>query len=164
MNISINKEPIKVKNNIEYIVIDALYVDDIREKLSELEKDDIIKEIKNKVFPYTDTPFAQYIPKNNAVGIEQIKRTNNILSEDRIIPNIFSVDTGLLIFINRNKIINFVSKFSYNELINSKTEVLNTDYWKVITSDYSYEDIAVILSPGIDSGVDFEGSGTYYIV
>lgn len=164
MNISINKEPIKVKNNIEYIVIDALYVDDIRGKLSELEKDDIIKEIKNKVFPYTDTPFAQYIPKNNAVGIEQIKRTNNILSEDRIIPNIFSVDTGLLIFINRNKIINFVSKFSYNELINSKTEVLNTDYWKVITSDYSYEDIAVILSPGIDSGVDFEGSGTYYIV
>lgn len=164
MNISINKEPIKVKNNIEYIVIDALYVDDIREKLSELEKDDIIKEIKNKVFPYTDTPFAQYIPKNNAVGIEQIKRTNNILSEDRIIPNIFSVDTGLLIFINRNKIINFVSKFSYNELINSKTEVLNTDYWKVITSDYSYEDIAVILSPGIDSGIDFQGSGTYYIV
>lgn len=164
MNISINKEPIKVKNNIEYIVIDALYVDDIREKLSELEKDDIIKEIKNKVFPYTDTPFAQYIPKNNAVGIEQIKRTNNILSEDRIIPNIFSVDTGLLIFINRNKIINFVSKFSYNELINSKTEVLNTDYWKIITSDYSYEDIAVILSPGIDSGIDFQGSGTYYSV
>lgn len=163
MNISINKEPIKVKSNIEYIVIDALYIDDIREKLSELEKDDIINEIKNKVFPYTDTPFAQYIPKNNTVGIEQIKKSN-ISNEDIITPNIFSVDSGILIFINRNKIINFVSNFSYNDLINSKIEVLNINYWKVITSDYLYEDIAVILSPGIDSGVDFEGSGTYCIV
>lgn len=164
MNISINKEPIKVKNNIEYIVIDALYIDDIREKWSELEKDDIINEIRNKVFPYTDTPFAQYISKNDTIGIEQIKRHNNISNEDIITPNMFSVDSGILIFINRNKIINFVSNFSYNELINYEIGVLNINYWKVITSDYSYEDIALILSPGIGSGIDFEGSGTYCIV
>ena len=85
MNISLNKEPIKVNRNVEYIVIDALYIDDIKEKLLELRKDNIISEIKEKIFPYTDTPFAEYIPKNNEVNLNQIKKVEIISAAMRSI-------------------------------------------------------------------------------
>ena len=164
MNISLNKEPIKVNRNVEYIVIDALYIDDIKEKLLELRKDNIISEIKEKIFPYTDTPFAEYIPKNNEVNLNQIKKVEIISYEEMMSTNTFSVDSGILIFINKKNLINFISDFSYNELINSITDILNINYWKDITNNYLYEDIAMILSPGVESGVDFDGSGIYKIV
>lgn len=158
-NISLNKEPIKVESNVKYIVIDALYLNDIRDNLLESRNEHIINinDIR-KVFPYNDTPFAEYIPNNNEINLNQVKAVNcysphNTPSE----INIFSVDSGIIIFINKKKLIDFASRFSYYELINTNVDIVDINYWKNITSGYSYTDIALILSPSIDSEVEFQG-------
>ncbi len=51
-----NNEPLELSINKQYYVIDALYLTEIK---SEFLKANILpKDIRNEVFPYTDTPFA----------------------------------------------------------------------------------------------------------
>lgn len=50
---------------IKYIVIEVLFINEIRSKLAHLKRDGIFNEIRTIVFPYSDTPFAEYIPEEN---------------------------------------------------------------------------------------------------
>jgi hypothetical protein len=161
-NFSLNKEPLYLVCGVKYIVIDALYVNDIRQELSDLNVDEIFNEIRNKVFPYTDTPFVEYIPRKKTFTLNQIKRVNHnqLMSRDK---SVLSSDSGVLIFINTLIFIDFVSKCDYDELVNSETELLNIDYWRSITKSYNLHDVAITVSPGINSGIDFDGSGLFKI-
>ncbi len=161
-NISLNKEPIELECGIKYIIIDALYLNDIRQGLSCLNNNNISDEIRSKVFPYTDTPFAEYTPTTDIFTLNQIKKIDygQLESVDK---SILSTDSGVLIFINEKILIDFVSKYDYGEFVNSETELLNLDYWSSIVNNYNMQEIAVIVSPGINSGVEFDGSGSYRI-
>ena len=64
-NVSLNGEHIELSVTIKYIDIDALFIIEIRSKLAHLKRDGIFNEIRTIVFPYTDTPFAEYIPEEN---------------------------------------------------------------------------------------------------
>lgn len=159
-NVSLNGEPIELSVTIKYIVIDALYINDIRSELGHLKGDDIFNEIRNNVFPYTDTPFAEYIPEEKVFRLDQIKKVDY----DKIDVNdigVFSTDSGVVIFVNKGLFIDFVLKFDYDELVDSPTDLLNLDYWNSIIADFNLFDVAIIVSSGINTDSDFNGSGIY---
>lgn len=161
-NISLNREPVELRCGIKYIIIDALYINDVKQELSNLSSDNLINEVRIKVFPFTDTPFVEYTPKMKFFTINQIKK----VEYDQIDfskNNVLSTDSGVLIFINEIIFIDFVTKFDYGELVNSQTDLLNIFYWRSIVNNYNLLDIAIVVSPGVDFGVEFDGSGSYMI-
>lgn len=161
-NISLSKENIELKCGVKYIVMDALYINDIREVLSNLDTTKIFDEISNKVFPYTANPFAVYIPVESSFSVYQIEKVD----DDQIIDGDTSsldTDCAVLIFINEKIFLDFVPRFDYDELVDSDHELLNMPYWDNIADNYDENDLAIIVSPGIGSGADFDGSGSYRI-
>jgi hypothetical protein len=161
-NISIKQEPISLGLNKLYFVIDALYLNDIKAEIKNLDVTDLINEIKKKVFPYTDTPFALYKTLKNEFKINNIKKVENEdLIKDKTL--LFSSDTGLIIFIEVSVLNKFIELYDYDLLVNSDIEALNIDYWHKIVLGYDYESLALILSTGVNSGIEFEGSGLYQL-
>lgn len=161
-NISLNKEPIELAVGIKYIVIDALYINEIKLEYQNFISNNIFNEIRNTVFPYTDTPFAEYIAKETAFTVDKIKKVDydQANPEDK---SVFSTDSGVIIFVNEKIFADFISKFDYDELVDSSTELLNIDNWSSISNNFNISDSAIIVSPGINSGVEFDGGGTYKI-
>ena len=145
---------------IKYIVIDALYINEIRAELAHLKRDDIFNEIRNIVFPYTYNPFAEFIPEEKVFRIDQIKNVDfDKIDVDDI--GVFTTDSGVVIFVNKELFLDFVLKFDYDELVDSSTDLLNLDYWNSIINDFNLFDVAIIVSPGINTGTHFQGSGIY---
>ncbi len=161
-NISLNGEALKFSVENKYIIIDALYLNDIKEKFSSLDKRNLLKDIKEKIFPFTDTPFAEFIPTKLFFDPGKIKKVDNeeLPSNSK---NIFSTDTGLIIFIQEKLLKEFLDFYDYEDLVDSPTETINVEYWDKITSNFKLDNIGLLLAPGINSGFDFEGSGTYEI-
>ena len=161
-NISYSKEPVKLTPGAKYIVIDALYVNEIKLNIQSIGKKELLNEIRNKVFLYTDTPFAEYIPFNSVFTIDQIKKVDysEVKSKDY---SFFSVDSGMVIFINEEILMDFVSRYDYDKLI-SAMESLNIDYWHSITDNHQLSDLAIVIAPGVGEGVDFDGSGLYHLI
>jgi len=161
-NISLNKKPIQLISGVKYIVIDALYIEDIKKEIPALNSDNILVEIRKKIFPYTDTPFAEYVPLKSTFTLNQIKKVGyNIIKPGDY--SALSTDSSVLIFANEEIFLDFVSKFEYHELVNSSVQLLNTNYWYSITAHYSMCDTAIIVAPDVNADVDFDGSGTYRI-
>ncbi len=159
-NISLNGEPVELTVSSKYIVIDALYINDIRSELGHLNKDDIFDEIRKIVFPYTYNPFAEFVPEGKVFRIDQIKSVDfNKIDVDDI--GVFTIDSGVVIFVNKKLFLDFVLKFNYDELVDSPTDLLNLDYWNSMIADFNLFDVAIIVSPGINTGADFQGSGIY---
>lgn len=161
-NISLGNNPISLIPNAKYLVIDALYVEDIKQAYLNLKINGtmFIDDIREKVFPFTDTPFAEYIPQKSTFALKQLEKINynQVEPSDR---DVLSTDTGLLLFLKEEILKEFSLKFNYGELVNSSSDLINEEYWNLITSDYNPLDVAIILSAGTDSGLDFDGSGTY---
>lgn len=161
-NISLNGEVIKTKIGTSYLIIDALYLNDVKENIPNF-CNDIISEIRLNVFPYTDTPFAEYIAIDSTFDIHKIKKVDNMSKVD---ASFFSTDTGLLVLINKNLLVDLLNSYDYDKLVDSPdpNEIINLIYWEQLKSNYDTDEVGLILAPGIDSGFDFEGSGTYRIV
>lgn len=161
-NISIENEPIELNIGTRYIVIDGLYIDDIKQELGNLTAEHLIDDIREKVFQYIKTPFAEYQANDKMFEVSRLRKLGyqDVVATDKLV---FSTDTGLLVFFNEELLLSFVKRFSYESLVDTSDDLINISYWKSITVDYNEFDIALVLSPGVDSGVDFEGSGTYRI-
>ena len=163
-NISLNGEPIFLQPEIEYFVIDALYLNDVRNAREKLSFDNIDEEIRQVVFPfpYTDTPFARFKPKKKEFNINEIKSVTyeEVLADKSLF---FSTDTGLILFI-AEKIFGDMLKnsdYDYDILVDSSLNPINIDYWDQLVNDYPPLNTALVVSPGINSEVDFKGSGLY---
>lgn len=161
-NISTDKEAIELAISNKYIIIDPLYVNDIKLDVQDLAKDNVFSEIRRVVFPYTDTPFAEYISKKEIFTLEEIEKVHYDMI-DNADRSMFSTDSGVILFIKEDCFIDFISKFDYDELTDSSTELLNLDYWRSLSKNFDLSDCAIIVSPGIKSGVEFDGSGTYKV-
>lgn len=160
-NISLNKESIELAVDTKYIVIDALYINNIRLEYPDLISNDPFNEIRRKVFPYTDTPFAEYTSREPVFTVDKIKKADYDQSDSG--GNMFSTDSGVIVFVNEKIFIDFILKFDYDELVDSAAELLNLAYWNSIVKDFKLSDFAIIVSPGVNSEVEFDGSGTYKI-
>jgi hypothetical protein len=158
-NLSINSESIEVIVDKLYYIIDALYLNDIKNAV--LLNHVSIVDIRKEVFPYTDTPFAEFKTKNNIFSVNRIKKVDYeaVVTEDY---SFFSTDTGLILLISEDIFIEFLNDYNYDLLVNSDYELINENYWKSITSKFNVEDVGLILSSS-NSENDFDGSGTYRI-
>jgi hypothetical protein len=159
-NISVDNSPVKLKNNAMYYLIDALYINNIRERMSLLTEENIDSQIRGKIFPYTDTPFAKYYSKSEKFEISAIKDiTRSNIADD----SCFSLDTGFLMFINESCFLQFVKTFTYDDLVDSLSDIIDFSYWDNMTKNYDYDDIALIISEGENSKYEFKGGGSYKI-
>ena len=132
-NISLNKEALTIEINRKYVIIDGLYINEINQRLLNLNYKLSIQEIRQIVFPYSDTPFAVYIPSKPFFKIEQIKKSNSIFKEKE---RLFSTDTGLLIVVAETLFINLIQLFDYYELVNTLIEPINLTFWDSISKNY----------------------------
>lgn len=158
-NISTNNEPLELKLGKSYYVIDALYLDAVKIGLSK--NGNSIENIKEDVFPYNDTPFTKYKAASQIFDVKNIKVVIN--DEINCIQSSFSTDTGLIIFINEDIFLEFLENYSFDKLVNSDEKLINQIYWEELTSKYNLTDVGLILA-SINSGSEFEGSGTYQII
>ncbi|MCD0476655.1 hypothetical protein LPB87_19860 [Flavobacterium sp. EDS] len=159
-NISINNEPLELSIGKSYYIIDALYLNDIKKEL--LSTNSLPEDIREKIFPYTDTPFAQYKSNKNTFFVNQIEKVDydEVVEGD---TSFFSTDTGLIVFVLEDILIEFLKDYNYEDLVDSENELINEDYWNELVSKFNSTDIGLILSD-MNSGNDFDGSGTYKIV
>ncbi|CAD5342556.1 hypothetical protein [Flavobacterium bizetiae] len=156
-NISTNNEPLELSINKQYYVIDSLYLTEIKNEF--LKANILPKDIRIEVFPYTDTPFALYKPNESTFDINQIIKVDydEVVLEDF---SFFSTDTGLIVFIAEDILVEFLKDFNYEDLVDSENELINEKYWKQIVSKFKSADTALVLA---NSENDFDGSGTYKI-
>ncbi|KFF11147.1 hypothetical protein [Flavobacterium hydatis] len=161
-NISINNEPLELNIDKSYYIIDALYLSDIKKELSStngLPKDEAIR---NSVFPYTDTPFAKYKSDKSSFFVTQIKK----MDYDEVIEgdaSFFSTDTGLIALILEDILMELIKDYNYEDLVDSKDELINEKYWEKLVSKFNSTDIGLVLA-NMNSENDFDGSGTYRII
>lgn len=95
MNISVSGEDIILNRNKYYIVIDALYCDNIKSKLHDLDPADIEEEIRRKVFPDATNIYARFLNMRDSFTVKSI--VDGYTEEDD--PLYFCSDSGLLVFI-----------------------------------------------------------------
>ena len=116
MNISRTGEDITLRSNEYYILIDGLYLNEI--KKFDLDTDNYEKEIRQNILPFTQCPFAKII----LPGEKLIKfRVDYITSAGNEETNeCFSSDTGLLIFISEKIFFECWSIFTTYNIINHK--------------------------------------------
>jgi hypothetical protein len=159
-NVSTNNESLELSINNQYYIIDALYITDIKNEF--LKANTLPKDIRSVVFPFTDTPFALYKPNNSTFSIKQIIKVeyDEVIVEDL---TFFSTDTGLIVFIREDLLIDFLKEFNYDDLVESDNELINEKYWEELISNFEPTDIGLVLSDA-DSESDFDGSGTYKII
>jgi len=165
-NISLKGEDIILEGGKSYIVIDTLYLTDIRGKSQILDKSNIEQEVREKVFPFpnTETPFAslsipESLEKALKFGVNKIKKGE----EGENISKSFSSDTGLIAFIEKSLLLDFASALDYNQLVDSLQGPIDINYWAQIEKKFGSSNCALILAPGINKGFDFDGSGFYKI-
>lgn len=159
-NLSTRNEPLELSLGKQYYIIDALYLNDIK---SEFLKANVLpKDIRNEFFPYTDTPFALYKASKSIFSINQIKKVDydDIILEDL---SFFSTDTGLIVFLREDLLVDFLKEFNYDDLVNSDDELISEKYWKELISNFESTDFGLVLAD-MDSENDFDGSGTYKVV
>lgn len=165
INFSNRGQDLILKSGESFILIDGLYLNSVKRKFDSLKTEDLLNEIRSKIFsfPYTDIPFASFYMSDELFSINKIIKVNY----DDIVENekekCFSTDTGLLILILSNLIENFIKKYDYEDLVGSPIQPVNLEYWIDITNEISQNEIGLILSPGMHSGFEFEGSGTYKV-
>jgi hypothetical protein len=163
VNILINNGFLELKVGNNYIVIDALYINDIKEQISDLNEFNFLEEIKEKVFIYCNTPFVKYSPEKKFFTMNQIvKFFDETTDSDN--KCVFSTDTGLVLFIEEKFIKEFIQLFNYDYLVDEKDDLLNLEYWNSIISNYEFNSFGIVVAPGINSGYDFGGSGRYYLI
>lgn len=160
-NISLNKEPLELHAGKHYLVFDVIYLQDVQEYISETKQHSFSTSILKRPFPYTQTPFAKFIPNKNIFHVEQIQKIE--YNEIEIIDQCFSTDIAIIVFILESKFWDFLDKYSYDKLLDANFDLINIQYWNELYSLFELNDIALIVAPGLDSGCDFEGSGTYII-
>lgn len=163
-NMSLHGEDISIVVGKSYYVIDALYLDKIKEELSNISiASDIEEEIKSKIFPYTEAPFAIIsINSGNllaSIKVSDIKKSN----DENINARNFSTDSGLVVIIEKSIFIDFINLFNYDKLVEGETELLNKGYWEQFQKNFGEHQCGVILAPGTNSEFEFDGSGLYEI-
>ena len=114
-NISFQDNVIILEKGRNHIVIDPLYISEINNNVI-VETIDL-NQIRKDCFPYTDTPFTTFKSNLNSFSIDRIKRSDDIDNN----LNLFSVDSGSVIFIEENIFFEFIISFNYNELFETRS-------------------------------------------
>ncbi len=163
-NVSEGEKLIYVNPGQLYYIMDAGYFNEIRVELKQINLDDFEHEIKQKVFPYCDAPFARFIAKSNTISVANIQ----YIDFEEVIPQdddiVFDTDIAILLVLSKSAFMDLVRSFDIDMLLSSIDDDPLNLYIKSIIDKYNANEVAIILCPGLDNGFDFVGSGTYRLV
>jgi hypothetical protein len=162
-NISTKGEDILLQSGKTYLVIDVLYINEIKENLNSIDVNNL-GSLKKEIFPYSDAPFAIIAVQDGeffkTIKVSCIKTEK----EENCDSSCFVSDTGLIIFLNINKLSDILSHFDYNILVEeTEKSVINIPYWLSLEKLIGEYNLGLILSPGINKGFEYGGSGLYKI-
>jgi len=117
-NISLNMEPLELNYGETYLIIDAIYLNEIREANLIVNSQDLLEIIRKEVFPHTDTPFSEYKALQSYFDVNKIKKieSTNVPIDKQ---SWFSTDTGLLVLVNVQILSQIIVGFSYNKLVDT---------------------------------------------
>ncbi len=162
-NISIKGERL-ILDKGSYIIIDGLYLNDVRDyiKSKEQRSDLTIDELRSEAFPHTNAPFVIiHIDENIEFDLGRFKKVEYSRISN-CTDKYLSTDTGLLLFIKKEKLLEFVVRYEFDRLVD--LDPIDGDYWSSIIEDFNDNEIGLIVSPGIHSEYEFDGGGLYQII
>lgn len=167
-NVSLHSERITLNPGSRYFVIDTLYVNDLaREDLPSVGPDAFIRD---RVFSYPHAQTMFVLIDIRERSEELVVHVGDILSvTDEVaeanVDSCFVTDTGLIVFVREENLSDLVSALDFYELVdtNGAHETVDLEYWDRIAGRYHLNDLALMVSPGLDSGYEFVGSGLYMI-
>jgi hypothetical protein len=148
--------------NCKYVLIDALYINNIKKRIKDIDPNLLIEDYKNIIFPYARFPYAIYNNTSTTFEISRIKR-NNYEFDDSNSAIFLDSDTGILIIIKENQLLNFAEKFDFGKLVDSD-DLVNLNYWEEITQDYLETDIGLIAHQLGRNQTDLSGGGEYMVM
>ena len=146
-----------------YLVIDALYTNDLSQKLDSLKSENWYEDARKQIFPYVAAPFAVYVADSEFFTLDQIQSINysKDLSPDK---TVFVSDTDTVLFLDIRFLIEFLENFDYNELTDSLTDLFNVEYWNTLYLAYPPGAVGLLYSNAPESAVGLNGSGVYRII
>lgn len=162
-NISLNQESVKLSVGSTYIIIDGLYVSDIKKSIETFDKGVSIEEIQQIVFPYNAMALGEFVADDVAIfnvgRIKKVRYDKSLLAK----KNVVSTDTGLLLFINRLAFWDFIERFDYDTLVDSNISLINEPFWQSLIKGHDITDFALIIPTVLGAGTSSGGSGIYEI-
>ncbi|MCT4646086.1 MAG: hypothetical protein N4A74_13955 [Carboxylicivirga sp.] len=161
-NVSQNGELVHLEPQVDYLVIDTLYLEDIKEYIENNNDLFHLEEVRDHVFEFMEYPFAEIRVEDGEFLINRIIQVVDIAKVNDL-SRCFASDSGLIILIKKSLFKEVVKNISYEMLTDHKSEILNLNYWEDLSTKYLLTDLALILAPGINCGFDFTGSGLYLI-
>ncbi|QEC79319.1 hypothetical protein [Mucilaginibacter ginsenosidivorax] len=161
-NISLNHESIRLATGSTYVIIDGLYVGDIKNSIKTSEKSGSIEEIQEVVFSYNAMALGEFVAD---VAIFDVSRIKKVTYDKSLLAkkNVVSTDTGLLLFINKLAFWDFIERFDYDALVDSNVSLINELFWQSLIKGYEITDFALIIPAISESGISLGGSGIYEI-
>jgi hypothetical protein len=160
-HISEDGREISLLKNERFIVMDAMYLDEVRASGITIDYSNFIQEVKHKVFIYNKIPAAGMMsPDDGIMRIEWIRNVDYEEVKDSD-ESCFCTDTGLLLFIKEDLLQEFTLVFEREHLFDFRIGSLHYEYIQSLLDRFPMGSIGIVLEPGLDTGYDFTGSGCY---
>lgn len=158
-NLSLKGENIELTGKSDYYIIDALYLNDVKENLDYINTRNLEQELKEKVFPFTVCPIGRISTSDHSISIsiDKIKQ----ISEAQVSSSSFTSDSGLILLIRTDVFFKFLAIYNFDTLTEGLNDPVNIFYWNNVITQFPEKSCALILAPGINSGFEFVGSGLY---
>ncbi len=167
--LSLNGEAVTIcPLNNQLLVFDVLYIEDLKPRKQLFEESGIsIKKIELDIFEWSDGSLLGFYSlktdcESITIDIKDIKyHSSESIDESR---KVFSTDSGLIAVVSWNIISAFLDYVSYDDLV----DILNispqaiSNYITKLSINIG-NTFAIISTPGVKKGFDFQGSGQYII-
>lgn len=171
--LSLDGATLEIQNRSGYVIlIDVLYTSDIKENAVRLDVtsgeksliEDVIR-LEEMSFPYGENligvlPSPPSLFSLRVEAIISLPDSEEVAKQDR---SVFGTDTGLIGIVDAGSFQEFVRHIDYNELVESLDYVDMLAYVSELHNKMGGIYCGFILTPGMDSGYDFMGSGRYRI-
>ena len=153
-------------NARKFIVFDILYTEDLKPAKSLFTSGKSMADIESEIFEWSDGELIGFytLEQSNklvSIKVEQIKYydENDKIESDKI----FGTDSGIIAFVDWNKIDTFLETFNYDDFVDILPNPDNANNYLNKVVSLIGNSFAIMSTPGLDKGYDFVGSGQYYV-
>lgn len=168
--LSLSGETVKFSSlSKKFLVFDILHTEDLRiKKYLFLNQEYSISEIESEIFEWSDGSLlglyhlSNHFESEITIEVNQIKYfipTENLTTE-----KVFGTDSAVICLIDYNQLSVFLDIFDYEDFVEclSTSESRVNEYIRNIEQSISTS-FAIISTPGLGKGYEFDGSGRYII-
>lgn len=148
--------------------MDILYSDEIKKKIDLFDNRELsISQIELMIFEWGGgTLIGEYFlsEKCGEINIEVSEIIKLIDDQSHLQSEVFSTDSGVICILDYNCMQEFLIRFNYDDFVDAVNSgnIIFEEYIKSIIKYTGYY-FAIISTPGINKGFDFDGSGSFFI-